>query len=40
MTHTLKDIIKTSDNNRNLEIVNQAFTNEIIFATIVSESKI
>lgn len=38
MTHTLKDIIKTSDNNRNLEIVNQAFTNEIIFAQDLSMS--
>ena len=31
MTHTLKDIIATFDSNRNLEIVNQAFTNEAFF---------
>lgn len=38
MIHTLKDIIATFDSNRNLEIVNQAFANEIIFAQDLSMS--
>jgi uncharacterized protein YjbI with pentapeptide repeats len=38
MTHTLKDIIAIFDSNRNLEIVNQAFANEIIFAQDLSMS--
>lgn len=38
MTHTLKDIIATFDSNRNLEIVNQTFANEIIFAQDLSMS--
>lgn len=38
MAHTLKDIIATFDSNRNLEIVNQAFANEIIFAQDLSMS--
>lgn len=38
MTNTLKDIIARFDSNRNLEIVNQAFANEIIFAQDLSMS--
>ena len=39
MTATLKDIIATFNNNsRNLEIVNQAFANKILFAQNLSMS--
>ena len=38
MIQKLKDIIATFDNNRNLEIVNQAFANEMIFAQDLSMS--
>ena len=36
MIYALKDIIATFDSNRNLELVNQAFANEIIFAQDLS----
>ena len=38
MLHTFKDIIATFDSSKNLEIVNQAFANEMIFAQDLSMS--